>query len=91
MRIEFSNIDFQFENFGVDERRGARIASMALTLLNIKMQAEPESLYENQNYIMAEESLIVPKITISSELSDHEIASRCASAMHQTIIDKLLR
>jgi hypothetical protein len=90
MKISFDKINLNFENiYYNDDERLRRISHLVFSLLDEKLNTlSSDSMIKSANIINIEQ-IIIPNVSVNSDMSDYEIAYRCASAIYQAILDKL--
>ena len=92
MKINFGNINLNFENIyqNYDDERLRRLSHMVFSLLDEKLDTFSSVKIANEpsNKITLDQ-IVIPAVFVNSNMSDYEIAYRCASAIYQAILDKL--
>jgi hypothetical protein len=90
MKINFGKIDLKFENiYHNDDERLRRLSHLVFSLLDEKLSTfSSDSMIKSANKISLDQ-IVIPDVSVRAEMSDYEIASRCASAICQAIVDKV--
>jgi hypothetical protein len=94
MKISFGKINLNFENIYLndedDDERLRRLSHMVFSLLNERLDtfSSDKITNESSNKITLDQ-IVIPAVFVNSNMSDYEIADRCASAIYQAILDKL--
>jgi hypothetical protein len=91
MKISFDKINLNFENiYYNDDERLRRVSRLVFSLLDEKLSntLSSDSMINSANKINIDQ-IVIPNVSVNSDMSDYEIAYRCASAIYQAILDKL--
>ena len=90
MKISFGKINLNFENIHYnDDERVRRLSHLVFSLLDEKLNTFSfDAPIKSANKISLDQ-IVIPNVFVSPEMSDYEIASQCASAIYQTIVDRL--
>jgi 6-phosphogluconolactonase/glucosamine-6-phosphate isomerase/deaminase len=92
MKISFGKISLNFKNIyqNYDDERLRRLSHMVFSLLDEKLDtfSSDEITNKSANNITLDQ-IVIPAVFVNPNMSDYEIAYRCASAIYQAILDKL--
>jgi hypothetical protein len=92
MKISFDKINLNFENvfFNDNDERLRRVSRLVFSLLDEKLSNTfgSDTVIKSANKISFDQ-IIIPNVSVDPDMSDYEIAYRCASAIYQAILDKL--
>jgi hypothetical protein len=91
MKISFDKINLNFENiYYNDDERLRRVSRLVFSLLDEKLSntLSSDSMIKSANKINIDQ-IVIPNVSVNPDMSDYEIAYRCASAIYQAILDKL--
>ena len=90
MKISFNKINVNFENIHYnDDERIRRLSQLVFGLLNEKLHTLVSDGINKSANKSSLDHIVVPNVSVNPDMSDYEIATRCASAIYQAILDKL--
>lgn len=91
MKISFDKINLNFENiYYNDDERLRRVSRLVFSLLDEKLDTvTSDNVIKSANKIISLDRIIIPKVSVSPDMSDYQIAYRCASEIYQAILNKL--
>ena len=91
MKISLDKINLNFENiYCNDDERLRRVSRLIFSLLDEKLDTvTSDNVIKSANKIISFDRIIIPKVSVSPDMSDYQIAYRCASEIYQAILNKL--
>jgi hypothetical protein len=91
MKISLDKINLNFENiYFNDDERLRRVSRLIFSLLDEKLDTvTSDNVIKSANKIISFDRIIIPKVSVSPDMSDYQIAYRCASEIYQAILNKL--
>ena len=91
MKINFGNINLKFENiYYNDDERLRRVSRLVFNLLDEKLNtSSPDNMITKSANKINLDQIVIPNVSVKHDMSDYDIAYRCASAIYQAILDKL--